>query len=123
MRKKIVVSTAALALVGTLLSGCTAPANPAAKINPAALAGCLTKRQVTMYGAAWCSHCQAQKQLFGTSTSALLYVECPDNPQRCTQAGIESYPTWVLPDGRRLVGQQSLEVLARESGCLAEAQE
>lgn len=112
-----------LALGGVWLSGCTVPTNSAGNINPSALAACLSQRKVTMYGAAWCSHCQAQKQMFGTSTSALLYVECPDNPQRCIQAGIESYPTWVLPDGRKLVGEQSLEVLARESGCEAEVQQ
>lgn len=56
------------------------------------------------YGAFWCPHCQAQEKEFKMSRQKMermgLYVECsPSNGQGqtkvCSDAGIESYPTWV----------------------------
>jgi len=61
-----------------------------------AFAKCLTEKGWAMYGAAWCSHCQAQKALFGTSFQYIKYVECPDNVQLCTDKGVNGYPTWIV---------------------------
>ncbi|MEK7465710.1 MAG: protein disulfide isomerase family protein [Patescibacteria group bacterium] len=83
-----------------------------------AFAECLREKNVIMYGAAWCPHCQEQKQLFGEAFKNLSYVECPENPQRCIAAGIEGYPTWVMSNGEKLVGEQKLESLAAATGCL-----
>ncbi len=80
-------------------------------------ARCLADKGVIMYGAEWCSHCQAQKQLFGQSFKRVNYVECPQDPKRCLEAGIDAYPTWIMADGQRLVGEQKLEDLSRISGC------
>jgi hypothetical protein len=61
---------------------------------------------VKFYGAFWCPHCQAQEKEFKMSRQRLekigLYNECstPDGKgqlQACTDAKIESYPTWVYP--------------------------
>ena len=81
------------------------------------LAQCLKDKNVVMYGAAWCGHCQNQKKLFGESFSLVPYVECPDNIQQCLDLRIDGYPTWIWPDGTRLEGEQSLETLAEKSGC------
>lgn len=62
-------------------------------------AQCLTDKGAIMYGAAWCSHCQAQKKAFGSSFKLIKYVECPDNTQLCIDKGIQGYPTWLL-DGK-----------------------
>ena len=70
-----------------------------------------------MYGAAWCPHCQAQKKLFGDSFSKIKYIECPDQPQLCLSEDIQGYPTWKLPDGTKLEGQQTLEKLSQSSSC------
>ncbi len=85
-------------------------------------ATCLKDSGVKFYGAFWCPHCQATKQLFSKSASKLPYIECssPDSKnqlQVCKDAGIDGYPTWVFPDGSRLSGEQSLEVLAEKSAC------
>ncbi len=80
-------------------------------------AQCLAEKGITMYGAEWCPHCQNQKNLFGNSFRFILYVECPKEPQRCIAQGIQVYPTFVFKDGRKLEGEQSLENLAKESGC------
>src|SRR3989344_2511265 len=68
-------------------------------------AKCLTESDVTFYGAWWCPHCAEQKNLFGKSVKFLPYVECSTSSRSqnelCTDAGIESYPTWEFADGSR----------------------
>jgi hypothetical protein len=60
-----------------------------------AFAKCLTDKGFVMYGAAWCSHCAAQKALFGDSFKYIKYVECPDNINFCLDKGVQGYPTWI----------------------------
>ena len=84
------------------------------------LAQHLSKVNAKFYGASWCPHCAEQKEMFGGSAKRLPYVECspggPGTPQAtvCSQAGIESYPTWII-NGQKYVGTQSLENLAQAS--------
>ncbi|MEK7608745.1 MAG: hypothetical protein AAB495_04150 [Patescibacteria group bacterium] len=80
-------------------------------------ASCLRDKGVTMYGAAWCPHCQNEKKAFGTSFRLVPYVECPENPAVCIEKKIESYPTWILSENRRLVGEQGVQRLSDETGC------
>ncbi|MDP3764091.1 MAG: hypothetical protein Q8Q95_00515 [bacterium] len=80
-------------------------------------AKCLTDKNVTMYGAAWCSHCQNQKNLFGEAFTYINYVECPNDPQKCLVAGIESYPTWLMPNKEKLAGEQKLQTLSEKTEC------
>ena len=61
-----------------------------------AFAQCLTEKNVVMYGAEWCPHCQEQKKLFGKSFQYVHYVDCDKQRNACIEAGIESYPTWVI---------------------------
>ena len=75
------------------------------------------------FGAWTCPACLKQMNLFGKQAGAdVTYVECRKPKQLAEQAGacnaaeIQAYPTWVLPDGRRKVGVQSLEALSRWSG-------
>ena len=76
------------------------------------------------YGAWTCPACFFnQMNLFGKQAGAdVIYVECrkpkqlPEQAEACNAAEIRAYPTWVLPDGRRKVGVQSLEALSRWSG-------
>lgn len=86
----------------------------------AALAGHLRENGAVFYGAYWCPHCQAQKQMFGAAASSLPYVECDPrgtNPQpgACQAAGVRAYPTWVI-GGQRIEGEVSPSDLARLSG-------
>jgi len=84
-------------------------------------AQCLSTKGFKMYGADWCSHCQNEKRAFGDSFKYVEYIECPDNIEECRAEGINGYPTWELPDGRKLEGEQGLEKLSQESGCLLPA--
>ena len=79
--------------------------------------------EARFYGAWTCPACFKQMNLFGKQAGAdVPYVECrkpkqlPEQAEACNAAEIRAYPTWVLPDGRRKVGVQSLEALSRWSG-------
>ncbi len=93
--------------------------------NHDVLADCLSANGVKFYGAFWCPHCEAQKELFGSSVDRLPYIECslPDKSaqtQVCVDANVESYPTWEFADGTRLTGEQPLDRLAIKAGCAVE---
>jgi hypothetical protein len=115
-------------IIGTaiLFVGITA----VAFLNPAEgkydeFAKCLSENGVKMYGAYWCPHCNAQKQMFGNSWSQVNYVECSlpnkaGQTQVCTESGIKSYPTWEFQDGLRIEGEMPLEKISSLSGCKLE---
>ena len=80
-------------------------------------AQCLASKNMTMYGAVWCPHCQKQKALFGADFHYVPYVECPDNTKLCEDKGITGYPTWITATGTRYEGEQSLEKLSEITQC------
>ncbi len=82
----------------------------------AAFATCLTKNGAVMYGTDWCSHCQAQKRMFGTAFKEMVFVNC-DYSKACEAKNVTGYPTWILADGTRLEGEQPLGLLAEKTGC------
>lgn len=87
-----------------------------------ALAQCLTDKGAKFYGAFWCPHCNTQKQWFGNSAKLLPYVECSEADRKtqtpiCVEKEVKQYPTWILADGTRIVGEQKPEVLAEKVGC------
>lgn len=86
------------------------------------LAQCIADSGAKFYGAFWCPHCQDQHKMFGKADEFLPYVECstPDGQgqtQACEEAGITSYPTWVLGDGTELSGVQTPTQLAEATDC------
>ena len=87
-----------------------------------AFATCVKNSGAIFYGTFWCPHCQATKDLFGTSASLLPYVECSTadgkgQTQICTDKKIQGYPTWIFADGTTLSGEQSLSTLANKTSC------
>ena len=78
---------------------------------------------VKFFGAWTCPAYFKQMNLFGKQAGEdVTYEECrkpkqlPEQAEACNAAEIRAYSTWVLPDGRRKVGVQSLEALSRWSG-------
>ena len=102
----------------TLVGAGAAKAAP----DPGALADHLSRSQVTYYGSWRCPACQYQGRLFGDAVVRLPYVECgkpkelPIQAAACQQAEIRAYPTWILANGERREGVQSLETLQIWSG-------
>jgi hypothetical protein len=80
-------------------------------------AKCLADKNLVMYGAYWCSHCQAQKKLFGSSVQYIKYIECTQETKLCTEKEITGYPTWIATDGTRYEGEQSLQKLSEITSC------
>lgn len=80
-------------------------------------AQCLASKNLTMYGAVWCSACKAEKALFGDSFKYVSYVECTENPNECIAKGIEKYPTWIDEKEQKYIGVQSLEKLSQITNC------
>lgn len=92
-------------------------ATSTAPANVVSLAQCLAEKKITMYGAEWCSHCQAQKAAFGSAWQYIPYVECPDNTNLCLSKGVKGYPTWIKESGEQVSGFQELDKLADWAGC------
>jgi hypothetical protein len=87
-----------------------------------ALAKHLSQIQAKVYTAFWCPHCHAQLSMFGAEAATVLQpIECDPQgknaqPQLCQDAKIQGFPTWILKDGRRYAGAQSLGALANATG-------
>ncbi len=119
MKKTMILIT--MLIISAILTGCTstsegAPTNTNTQDSVNDLARCLTANNVTMYGTEWCGHCKAQKKMFGEGFVLVDYVDCDEDRDKCTAAGVKGYPTWVI-NGENHPGQQPLEKLAFLSGC------
>jgi len=79
-------------------------------------AQCLTEKGIKMYGTNWCSYCQRQKDMFGSSFKYINFVDCDKNRQECLSAEVDGYPTWKI-NGQNYPGVQQLDRLAQLSGC------
>jgi len=119
MRSLLLSSVSSLALIAApVVMGPVAAAPGTTGPDPVALAEHLSAVKAVYYGSWRCPACQAQTRLFGESAAARLpYVECakpkelPDQAAACQAAELRAYPTWVLPNGDRRTGVQSLEEL------------
>lgn len=85
------------------------------------LAKCLKDKGAKFYGASWCPHCNAQKEMFGDAAKLLPYIECSDasgaKNKACTDAKVTGYPTWIFADGKRVSGEVSIEQLRAYAKC------
>ncbi|MFA6076988.1 MAG: hypothetical protein WC735_02845 [Candidatus Paceibacterota bacterium] len=122
---KIFISIVGLLVLGVIATVIIRSNNANVPAGPGkydSFATCLKDKGAVFYGAFWCTHCQAQKKLFGSSAKLLPYVECSTaNGQGQTQACIDkkilSYPTWEFIDGSRLNGEIPLAQLAEKTSC------
>ena len=81
------------------------------------LAICLTEKGYSMAGASWCSHCNAQKELFGENFHLIDYHDCDEEADWCQEKGIAGYPSWIAPEGAILRGVHQLSDLKELTGC------
>lgn len=96
-----------------------------------AFAKALAASGTRYYGAAWCPHCTATKELFQDGGDFLPFIEVTnlDSPVTLNAVGngtdltlnpsgvpITSFPTWEFPDGTRLEGEQTLATISQRSG-------
>lgn len=79
-------------------------------------AKCLSKNNAIMYGTQWCTHCKAQKALFGKSFNYVTYIDCDKSSDICNANGIKGYPTWII-NNQSYSGSQPLETLSKLTKC------
>ena len=121
LRNLILLITGVLLVVGGLLYWMWVQEQAPGKFDQ--FAQCLKDKGAVFYGAFWCSHCQAQKKLFGNSAKHLPYVECstPDGKgqlQVCTDQKVEGYPTWKFADASEHASGLTLRELSEKTGCV-----
>lgn len=119
-KKTLLFGIAALIVVILLLVYAGRVSSGPGKLD--GFAQCLGDRGALFYGAFWCSHCQNQKALFGSSKRYLPYIECstPDAKGQlpiCSANKIVSFPTWVFPDLSTTTGEIPLATLSEKTGC------
>ncbi len=91
--------------------------------STADFAKCLSDKGAKAYGAWWCEHCDAQKELFGAAWGSINYIECgvqgnkDEQAQICIDNGIKGYPTWEFKDSSRVEGKKGFLELSQLSGC------
>lgn len=127
--KKIFFFIVSLLILGTIIA--VLFGRNATPVGPGKyddFATCLKDEGAVFYGTFWCVHCQATKELFGSSKKLLPYVECStldgkNQMQICTDKKIEGYPTWEFADGSRLTGELSLQQLAEKTSCVLPTEE
>ena len=99
------------------LAAIALPLATAASPDPAELADHLSTSKALYYGSWRCPACITQTGLFGDAANKLPYVECakpkdlPIQAAACQTAEIQAYPTWILKNGERREGVQTLEQL------------
>jgi hypothetical protein len=122
-QQKIFFSIIVLLVFGAIASIIIGGTGPIATGKYDSFAICLKDKGAVFYGTFWCSHCQSEKKLFGSSKKLLPYVECStsdmqDQTQVCKDNKIEGYPTWTFADGSTLRGEVSLATLAQKTSCV-----
>ena len=81
----------------------------------------LKDKNINMYSAYWCPHCNDQKQLFGKEAAKELnIIECAkdgknNNYNLCQEKGIEGFPSWEI-NNKIYSGTRSLSELAEMTG-------
>ena len=70
----------------------------------------LKASQATCYGAEWCGFTKKQQAELDDVSDGYEYVDCEADKERCTQAGINAFPTWEI-NGKKHEGFMSKERL------------
>ncbi|MEK7063685.1 MAG: thioredoxin domain-containing protein [Patescibacteria group bacterium] len=126
MEQKIILGVVGVLIVAAIGIFVFAPTTEIATDVPAGkyteLATCIKDSGATFFGAWWCPHCKAQKEMFGDAVDKLPYIECstPDGNSQlpaCQNLGINNYPTWVFADHSTSTGEIPLATLAEKTSC------
>lgn len=120
--KKIITLLVTLIIIAAIIILAVTIANKKPKVATATdtFAQCIADSGTTFYGAFWCPHCNEQKVMFSKSAKLLPYQECSQANRKqnslCTEKQIESYPTWVFPDGIKITQEADPIVCEKNPG-------
>jgi hypothetical protein len=84
-------------------------------------ASCLKNKGIKYYHSFECPHCKQQDELFNSAKQYLNLIECGalsgEDWEICSKDNVHSVPMWIMPNGERLQGIQTLKTLSEKSGC------
>ena len=69
-----------------------------------------------IYSSLTCSACKKQKEIFGEYYNLLDETDCFYETQKCIDAQIPGYPTWII-NGQQNPGVKTIEQLKQLTGC------
>jgi mycoredoxin len=75
----------------------------------------MTKRQIRVYGTAWCPDCSRAKQVFNKTNVQFTWIDIEQDPEAAeyvekVNQGYKSVPTIIFPDGSVLVEPSNAEL-------------
>jgi len=81
---------------------------------------CLADKGVKIYGANWCGWTKkfVVETIGGFDIAEPVYVECTENTEECSDAGVSGYPTTQI-NGEAYSGSRDFAGLAAVTGCKA----
>ncbi|MFI4875257.1 MAG: hypothetical protein ACIALR_07965, partial [Blastopirellula sp. JB062] len=89
-------------------------------VDMVALAKALGEAGAVFYGAGWCPHCTAQKEMFGEGGVYLPFQEVTNPNRTLNELGeakdIARLPTWDFADGSRVEGTMTIAQLVQKTG-------
>jgi len=110
------IAVLAVLLIAIYLYSSTMKPETTESVSTPEFAECISDSGAVFYGTTWCSHCNSQKALFGSTIDKIEFVDCDLSRELCSLAGVSAYPTWVI-NGEKHIGTQPLEELADLTGC------
>lgn len=69
---------------------------PMPNTDTASLSDRLKNSNAVCYGAEWCGFTKKQLAETQSFSDAYTYVDCESDKEKCKEAGINAYPTWVI---------------------------
>ena len=72
------------------------------------LANALTADGWVIYGTDQCGWCTKQKEEFGDAFENITYINCMNERQKCSDAGVQGIPCWGSPNGTLHTGYRNL---------------
>ncbi|VVB78380.1 Thiol:disulfide interchange protein DsbD [uncultured archaeon] len=115
MRKDTKLYLALVVIVILIISGIFIYKNYTKETPEIKLMSCIASK-ATLYSSKYCPHCQNQKEILGSYLSLFKNIDCLDNPQKCDEAGVSQYPTWVV-NGKLYPGVRSITELKALTNC------
>jgi hypothetical protein len=77
---------------------------------------CIAKNTDMLYLSKTCTFCAKQKQVLGDYLSLFKITDCFYEIEKCKEANIPGYPTWII-NGKMYPGEKSIEELKQLTGC------
>lgn len=119
MNNKITIISAIIIIIAVITAVFFLKKDTSPYGNLDEFAKCLAEKEVTMYGAYWCSHCKSEKARFGSSFKYVPYVECTEETKLCLDKEVNVYPTWIIGSStEKYEGELGLEKISELSKCV-----